>query len=92
MRGRRQLSRDEVVTRGEEAREEALTHGGRPWIYTYKVKTGTRATLNIEQEHFNMKDLIAWAIVNHAISEMDFNIFGVKRQIRTVFGSNQEDV
>lgn len=91
MQGRPELSRDEVVTRGEEAKQYAITHGGRPWLYQYKVKTGTRATINIERDHYNFKDLIAWAIIHHAIAGESFNIFGAKRQIRSYYKDGQED-
>ena len=88
---RPRLSRDELIERGEEFEQHGIdTH--LPWIYQYKVKTGTRKTRNVEKMYYNIPHLMADAIVRWARNDETLNIYAIRRIMRAQLRSYREDV
>jgi hypothetical protein len=82
-------SRDQIVEAGELARTGA-TH--RPWLYSYKVKSGRRKTANIERMHYNITDLKGHAIERHARNSEPLAVYAIVRVMRSYLRSNREDI
>ena len=81
------ISRDEIVERGM---NQPSTHT--PWIYTYKVKSGTRRTLVCEGQYKNIRHLYAAAIRRHARESEALSIYAISRVMRSTLRSMERDV
>lgn len=92
--GRPVLSRDEVVEKGFRAKNEAMEserHPG-PWLYTPKVKSGTRRTTNPQYEAYNLLHLMALVVMDYAREGELLSMHGIRRVLKSGFRSNREDV
>ena len=83
-------SRDKIVQQGY--RERRAPKHSHPWIYLYKVKSGRRKTRNIEQMHYNLRDLSGWAVEHNAIKQENLAIYGIVRVMRYQMKSRREDI
>ena len=91
------LSRDELITRGEAAAalaEAAHAQGNRTsqWIYHAKVKSGTRATANIEREYWNIPHLMGSLVERFARGEETIHIYAIRRVMKKHLRSRREDI
>ena len=87
---KRNISRDRIVSAGHsERRNPKHNH---PWIYLYKVKSGTRKTRNIEQMHYNLRDLAGYAVEHHAMKQENLAIYGIVKVMRYQMKSRREDI
>lgn len=91
------LSRDEVVTRGMDAALQStasFTAGKRTsqWLYTAKIKSGTRKTRMVVGSYWNINHLYAEMIVNHAREGESFNVYGISRVMKRSYKSRNEDI
>jgi hypothetical protein len=85
------ISRDELVERGINAAAAGMeTHN--PWIYSYKIKSGTRRTQSLEGQFANIQHLYADAIRRHARHNEAFSIYGIQRVMRAQLRSMEEDI
>jgi len=92
-RGRQPLSRDEIVTKGEEAERRALRverHPG-PWLYRPKVKSGRRATRNSEYQAWNKAHLFGLIVMDHAREGEALSAYGIIRVMKMQMRSARED-
>ena len=76
---RRELPRDEHVTRGYESAQNAR-HA--PWRYKMNVKSGTSRTKVIETEGVNRLDVFARMITEHAEEGKDLFVWNMQRSLR----------
>ena len=91
------LSRDEVVTRGMDAAIASSTSfsaGNRTtkWIYTAKVKSGTRKTRIVARDYWNLMHLKADMVMNYAREGEIFNVYGISRVMKNQYRSRREDI
>jgi hypothetical protein len=90
-------SRDELVEEGLDAANSAETAAAlgkrtAPWVYYAKVKSGRRATQNIELSAWNLPHLIAVLIIGHARPSENFAVFGIRRVMKKQSSSIREDI
>lgn len=75
VRSRRQIPRDEIVTRGMLSRE---IHN-HPWDYLAKVKSGRRRTENVRVRAYNQADMFGQLVARHGRRGEDLFVYGVVR-------------
>ena len=86
-------SRDQVVSDGAIAKaisESSLNQKG-PWLYKAKVKSGNKATRNIEEEYCNIPHLNGELIVKYAVEGETLNVYAVQRLMKSHMRSIRED-
>lgn len=87
-------SRDQIVADGIMAAaisQESDKQKG-PWIYKAKVKSGSRATRNIEAEYCNIPHLQGSLVESHACENETLNIYGIQRVMKSHLRSIREDI
>lgn len=83
----KKLSRDEIVTRSEDA--QMRSH--QPWLYKSKIKSGRRRTRNVEYTAFNLKDLFGTLVKEHARENEVLSAYSIQRVMRAQLRSQRED-
>jgi hypothetical protein len=63
-----------------------------PWIYKAKVKSGTRATRNVESEYCNLPHLKGALVERHARENETLNIYGIQRVMKSHLRTVREDI
>lgn len=87
-------SRDTVVEYGMRAKNksELSAHQKGPWLYKAKVKSGRRATLNVEDQYTNILHLMGDMVVKHARDNEDISVYAIKRIMKANLRSIREDI
>jgi hypothetical protein len=88
------LDRDTIVANGLAAMElsQSSMYQKGPWIYKAKVKSGTRATRNVEMECSNIPHLKAEVVARHARESEPLNVYGISRVMKASLRSQREDI
>jgi len=69
------IPRDEIVTRGQEAR----ANHNHPWDYVAKVKSGRRKTQVIKTTAYNQIDMFGQLVARHGRRGEDLFVYNVVR-------------
>ena len=75
VRSKRQIPRDEIVTRGIVARD----NHSHPWVYVAKVKSGRRKTVKVRTTAFNQTDMFGQFVARHGRRNEDLFVYNVVR-------------
>jgi hypothetical protein len=67
------LPRDEIMTRGLESRRRH----NHPWMYSAKVKSGRKRTIQVVKEAYNQTDLFGQIVGEHAEPEQDLFVYHI---------------
>ena len=88
------LDRDQIVTRGIEANETSVSSSQQkgPWLYKAKIKSGTRATRNIENTFTSIPHLMGEMVLEHAREGEVLNVYAITRVMKGQLRSNREDI
>ena len=87
-------SRDHIVEEGIAANERSMRSRKQkgPWLYHAKVKSGARATRNVEDTFTSIPHLMGEMVMNHAREGETFNVYGIARVMKRSLRSHREDI
>jgi hypothetical protein len=86
--------RDSIVAAGVRANrrsQESMYQKG-PWLYTAKIKCGSRSTRNVEDTFTSIPHLMGTLVGRYAIENETLNIYAIKRVMKDHLRSLREDI
>ena len=86
--------RDSIVAAGRAAHERSQSsmYQKGPWLYKTKIKSGNRATRNVEDTFTSIPHLVGTMVAEHAIENETLNIYATTRVMKSHLRSLREDV
>ena len=84
----------EIIQQGDEAHQRSMgaRHQKGPWLYKAKVKSGVRATRNVEDTFTSIPHLMGEMVMRHAREDERFSVFAIARIMKAGLISHSEDI